>query len=53
MFYGSIILILSMVLAIMIRIKKCEKSCLMKKILPYLVLFIGGIFATYIVLINK
>jgi len=53
MFYGSIILILSMVLAIMIRIKKCEKSCLMKKILPYFVLFIGGIFATYIVLINK
>jgi len=53
MFYGTIILMLSMVLAVMIRIKKCEKSCLLKKILPYFVLFIGGVIASFWVLINK
>jgi len=53
MFNGILILLLSMALAIIIRLKPCKKSCIMKKILPYIILLSGGIFATYIVLVNK
>ena len=53
MIYGTLILLCSMTLAILIRLKKCKKSCLLKKILPYFVLFVGGIFATFTVLLNK
>jgi len=53
MFYGIFILLISMVLAVLIRLKKCKKSCLIKKILPYFILFVGGILATFTVLMNK
>jgi len=53
MLYGTLILLASMILAILIRLKKCKKSCLIKKILPYFILFVGGILATFTVLINK
>ena len=53
MLYGTLILLVSMILAVLIRLKKCKKSCLLKKILPYLILLTGGIIATYVVLISK
>lgn len=53
MFYGTLVLLFSMLLAVMIRLKKCKKSCIIKKILPYFILLIGGILATFIVIVNK
>jgi len=53
MLYGSLVLLLSMILAILIRLKPCKKSCILKKLLPYFILLIGGILATYIVIVNK
>ena len=53
MLYGVLILLLSMVLAVFIRRKKCKKSCIFKKVLPYLIVLIGGLTATYVVLINR
>jgi len=53
MFYGTLILLISMVIAVLIRLKKCKKSCLLKKILPYFVLLLGGILATFVVMVNK
>ena len=53
MFYGTLILLCSMILAVIIRVIPCKRSCILKKLLPYIVLFIGGIFATYIVIVTK
>jgi len=53
MLYGVLILLVSMILAVLIRRKKCKKSCIFKKIFPYLILLIGGITSTYVVLINR
>jgi hypothetical protein len=53
MFYGIVILLSSMLLAILIRLKPCKKSCIFKKIIPYVILLVGGIIATYVVLINR
>jgi len=53
MLYGVLILALSMILAVFIRRKKCKKSCIFKKVLPYLIVLIGGLSATYVVLINR
>ena len=53
MFESIAILLTSMILAILIRLKPCKNSCILKKILPYLVLLCGGILATYVMLINK
>ena len=53
MLYGTLILLCSMILAVIIRIIPCKRSCILKKLLPYLILLIGGIFATYIVIVTK
>lgn len=53
MFYGMLILLGSMIIAVLIRMKKCKTSCLLKKVLPYIILLIGGIAATYVVMLSK
>ena len=53
MIYGILILIVSMILAVLIRLKKCKKSCIMKKVLPYLIVLMGGLLATYVVMLSK
>ena len=53
MLYGTLILLCSMIIAVIIRIIPCKRSCIVKKLLPYLILFIGGLFATYVVIVTK
>lgn len=53
MFYGVVILLISTILAITIRIKSDTQSCIIKKILPYIVLLVGGCLATFVVMINR
>jgi len=53
MMYGIVILVLSVVVAILIRLKKCKSSCVLKKFLPYIIMILGGTLAVYVVLISK
>jgi len=53
MIYGTLVLLLSMFLAIYIRLKTHNDSCFLKKTLSYIVLLLGGIIATYLVMINR
>jgi hypothetical protein len=53
MFYGTLILIFSTLIAFIIRVKSDKQSCVIKKIFPYFVLLIGGILATFTVMINR
>jgi len=50
---GIIILIVSMIMATLIRLKKCKSSCVLKKFLPYIIMIVGGTLAVYVVLISK
>ena len=53
MIYGILTLIFSMVLAVIIRIKSDNKSCIVNKVLPFIIVFIGGILATFFVLVSR
>lgn len=53
MLYGVLILISSMILAVIIRSKTDNKSCLIKKVLPFIIVLFGGIIATFIVILSK
>jgi len=53
MIYGTLLLVLSMFLAIYIRLKTNNESCFLKKTISYIVLLLGGIIATYLVIINR
>jgi hypothetical protein len=53
MIEGVFVLLFSMFFAVMIRIKSNKQACIIKKILPYLVLLAGGLLATLIVIVNK
>ncbi|MEA3553998.1 MAG: hypothetical protein U9R39_06330 [Campylobacterota bacterium] len=53
MIYGILTLIFSMVLAVIIRTKSDNKSCIIKKVLPFIIVFTGGVLATFIVMANR
>ena len=53
MLYGVLILSFSTFLAVMIRIKSDKESCIVKKVLPFLIILIGGVIATLFVMINR
>ena len=53
MIYGILTLVFSMILAVIIRTKSDKKSCIIKKVLPFIIVFIGGILATFIVMLSR
>ena len=53
MFYGTVILFFSMLLAVLVRLKSGKEFCIAKKILPYLILLSGGVLATFVVILNR
>ena len=53
MLYGILILSFSAFLAVMIRLKSDNKSCIVKKVLPFIIIFMGGTLSILFVLVNR